>query len=311
MSQYKVRNWSQYNESLKNRGSLSLWVSEDAIKKWKAPKTKGINGAPRKYSDDAILCIMTLKVVYHLPYRQLIGFLFSIFSSMNLDLPIPHFTTVAERARGLGSIFKRLSKRRPTDLVLDSSGFKIFGEGEWQVRKHGKQKRRRWMKFHIGICPTTHEIVVADVTDLETADCEVGPSLMKKAPRSVKRVIGDGAYDTFQNYKTAHLKRAELIVPPRVGSVVRGGMDQWVRDRDRTIDEVLGFGGDESALKLWKKLKGYHRRSLVETSFSRLKGIFGPRLFSKHVDNQCIELQLKARTMNRMTETGMPRGVMI
>ena len=155
--------------------------------------------------------MMALKVVYNLPYRQLVGFVASIFGFMGLRLKIPHFTTIAARAKLLGKQFKKLSKSFPTDLVLDSSGFKIYGEGEWKVRQHGKQKRRRWKKFHIGICPKIHEIIVAEVTELETADCEVGPKLMRKAPKSVKRTLGDGAYDTWDCYKEAYEKGQQQL----------------------------------------------------------------------------------------------------
>lgn len=311
MSQYKVRNWPQYNESLKKRGSLSLWISEDAIEKWRSSKNPRFIGAPQQYSDDAILCMMTLKVVYSLPYRQLIGFIFSIFSLMKITLKIPHFTTVAERAKSLGKHFKRLSKVCPTDLVFDSSGFKIYGEGEWKVRQHGKHKRRRWKKFHIGVCPRTHEIVIAEVTELETADCEIGPKLLRKAPKSVEQVIGDGAYDTWNCYKAAFDKGQKLIVPPREGAVFNEGKDPWLNARNDTLCQIIGLGNDAEAIKLWKKLVGYHKRSLVETSFSRFKGMFGPKLFSRSIDNQEVELMLKAQAMNKMTSQGMPKGVMI
>jgi Transposase DDE domain len=312
MSQYKVRNWSQYNESLKKRGSLSLWVSEDAIKKWQPPKDPNFIGAPQQYSDEAILCIMTLKVVYNMPYRQLVGFVFSIFALMKMVLKVPHFTTVATRARLLGKHIRKLSKGSfPTDLVLDSSGFKIYGEGEWKVRQHGKQKRRRWKKFHIGVCPHTHEIIVAEVTELETADCEAGPRLIKKAPRSVKRTIGDGAYDTWECYKSAYEKGQKLIVPPREGAVFNEKEETWQKTRNDAVCQIIGLGNDEEAIKLWKKLVGYHDRSLVETAFSRFKGIFGHKLFSKSLDNQKIELKLKTYVMNKMTKQGMPKGVMI
>lgn len=311
MSRYKVRNWSQYNESLKKRGSLSLWISEDAIEKWQSPKDSHFIGAPQQYSDDAILCMMTLKVVYSMPYRQLVGFIISIFALMKLALRVPHFTTVAARAKLLGKHFKRLSKSFPTDLVLDSSGFKIYGEGEWKVRQHGKQKRRRWKKFHIGICPKTHEIIVAEVTELEAADCEVGPRLLEKAPRSVKRAIGDGAYDTWNCYKAAHDGGQQLIVPPREGAVYSKGNEPWQKARNDAICEIIGLGNNDEAIKLWKRLVGYHERSLVETAFSRFKGIFGPRLFSKSIDSQEIELKLKAHVMNKMTRHGMPKGVMV
>lgn len=311
MSQYKVRNWPEYNESLKKRGSLSLWISEDAIEKWQSPKTPHFIGAPQQYSDDAILCMMTLKVVYGLPYRQLIGFILSIFAFMKVILKVPHFTTVAARAKLLGKHFKRLSKVSPSDLVFDSSGFKIYGEGEWKVRQHGKQKRRRWKKFHIGVCPTTHEVIVAEVTELETADCEIGPKLLKKAPQSVKKAIGDGAYDTWECYKSAYEKGQKLIVPPREGAIFNEREEEWQKGRNDAVCQIIGLGNDEEARRLWKKLVGYHKRSLAETGFSRLKGIFGPELFSKCIDNQEVELNLKAYVLNKMTRQGMPKGIMI
>lgn len=311
MSQYKVRNWSQYNESLKKRGSLSIWVSEDAIEKWKSQRDPHFIGAPQQYSDDAILCLMTLKVVYGLPYRQLVGFALSIFLLMKAALKVPHFTTVAARARHLGKHFKRLSKKSPKDLVLDSSGFKIYGEGEWKVRQHGKQKRRRWKKFHIGVCPKTHEIIVAEVTELEIADCEVGPKLLRKAPRSVERSIGDGAYDTWDCYKEAYEKGQKLIVPPREGAVLNQENEPWKKARNDAINEIIGLGNNEDAIRLWKRLVGYHERSIVETAFSRFKGVFGSNLFSRSVDNQEVELNLKAYVMNTMTRLGMPNGMMI
>lgn len=310
MSRYKVRNWTQYNESLKKRGSIYLWVSEDAIEKWQSLKDPHFIGAPKQYSDDAILCMMALKVVYHMPYRQLVGFVLSIFALMKVTLKVPHFTTIATRAKLLGKHFKRLSKVRPTDLVLDSSGIKIYGEGEWKIRQHGKQKRRRWKKFHIGVCPKTHEVFVAEVTELETADCEIGPKLLEKAPCSVKRAIGDGAYDTWNCYKAADDKGQKLIVPPRDGAKFNEGDDPWLKARNDAICQIIGLGNDEEGKALWKKLVGYHERSLVETSFSRFKGIFGPKLFSRSIDNQQVELMLKAKVLNRMTQQGMPQGVM-
>jgi hypothetical protein len=310
MSRYKVRNWSQYNESLKKRGSLSLWVSEDAIRKWRSPKDPNFIGAPKQYSDDAILCMMMLKVVYSIPYRQLVGFVVSIFTLMHVALNVPHFTTVAVRARLLGIKFNKLSNRKPTDLVFDSSGFKVYGEGEWKIRQHGKQKRRRWKKFHIGVCPQSHEIIVAEATQLEEADCEVGPRILEKAPSSVKRAIGDGAYDTWECYKTAYEKGQRLIVPPREGAVFKNEIEPWHEARNETICQIIGLGNNENAIALWKKLTGYHERSLAETAFSRFKGIFGPRLFSKKADNQGVELMIKAHVMNEMTRVGMPRGIM-
>lgn len=308
---YVVRNWSQYNQSLKNRASLNFWLSENVLKKWRAAKKRRVVGAPTVYSDDAILFFMTLKVIFGLPYRQLVGYVESLFSLLKIDLPIPHFTTIATRARKLKSALKKLYKTRPTDLVFDSSGFKIYGEGEWTVRQHGKQRRRRWKKFHIGICPRTHEIVIAEVTALEKADCQVAPDMLKRAPRSVKRAICDGAYDTEECYKSAHENGVDLLVPPRQGAILSKKGTPWMDKRDAAILEIIGLGNTPDAIALWKKLNGYHQRSLVETSFSRFKRCFGSSLFSKNVDSQCVELLTKAYVMNEMTRMGMPKGVMI
>jgi len=160
------------------------------------------------------------------------------------------------------------------------------------------------------VCPQTHEIIVAEVTDLETADCEVGPKLLKQAPKSVKTAIGDGAYDTWDCYKAACQKRQKLIVPPRDGAVFNEEGNPWQKARNDAICQIIGLGNDDEAIKLWKKLIGYHERSLVETAFSRFKGIFGPRLFSRGTENQEVELKLKASILNKMTEQGMPISLM-
>jgi hypothetical protein len=311
MSQYKVRNWSDYSKSLTNRGNLFFWIDQKALKKWKACKDPYFIGAPRQYSDDAILCLLAIKIIFHQPYRQLIGLFTSLLAMMGVSLPLPHFTTVAARARQLGKHFKKLSSKRPTDLVFDSSGFKVYGEGEWKVRQHGKQKRRRWKKFHIAICPESHEIILAEATELEEMDCEVMPRLIKKSPRSVKQVIGDGAFDTANCYEAAHENGIALLTPPRQGAVHWHGDGLWEWNRNKAISEIAGLGGDDRAKKLWKKLRGYHKRSLVETAYSRLKGTFGGDLYSKRIDSQEVELLCKAAIMNRMTQMGMPDGVMI
>lgn len=311
MSRYKVRNWPEYTKSLTNRGNIFLWIHEDVAKTWKAKKDPRFIGAPQEYSDEAILCMMVIKAVFHQPYRQLIGFFSGLLSVMQLSLRIPHFTTVASRARRLGKHFKKLSSKKPRDLVFDASGFKVYGEGEWKVRQHGKQKRRRWKKFHIAMCPESHEIILAEATELEEADCEVMPRLLKQAPHSVKRAIGDGAFDTENCYLAAHEKGASLLTPPRRGAVHNLEDKPWLQDRNDSISELIGLGGDEESRPLWKKLKGYHTRSLVETTFSRLKGIFGAKLFSRNIDNQSVELLLKAWALNQMTQMGMPDGVMV
>ncbi|MCE5293515.1 MAG: transposase [Chlamydiales bacterium] len=166
-------------------------------------------------------------------------------------------------------------------------------------------------KFHIAICPKSQEIILAEATELEETDCEVLPKLIKKAPRSVERAAGDGAYDTANCYAAADNMGIDLLTPPRRGAVRWAGNTRWEKRRNEAISEIGGVGGGDEARKLWKILRGYHQRSLVETSYSRFKGAFGGKLFSKRSDSQEVELKCKATILNRMTRMGMPDGVMI
>ena len=145
------------------------------------------------YSEDAILTALMIRFVFRLPLRALQGFLTSLVFVMRLSLPIPCYTQICRRARSLGQELRRLSKANVTDLVIDSTGLKVYGEGEWKVRKHGYSKRRTWRKLHLAACPNSHEILFEALEDNSVADCEIYPKFLEKAPKSVKRTYGDGA----------------------------------------------------------------------------------------------------------------------
>lgn len=140
-TKYRIRNWKDYNRSLVKRGGITVWFSEDAISKWR-PAPTGKQGRPSTYSDDAILTALMIRFVFHLPLRALEGFLASLVSVMSLSLCTPSYTQICRRAYALGKDLKRLTTRSITDLVIDSTGLKVFGEGEWKVRQHGYSKRR-------------------------------------------------------------------------------------------------------------------------------------------------------------------------
>jgi hypothetical protein len=151
-TKYRIRNWPEYNKALVQRGSITLWFSEESIKKWHdSPKAKGEKGRPRIYSDDAILCALLVRAVYHLPLRALQGFLFSLILSLGLKLLVPSYSQMSRRAKDLHKELKKLSSRRPCDIIFDSTGLKVYGEGEWKVRQDGVSKRRTWRKLHIGL----------------------------------------------------------------------------------------------------------------------------------------------------------------
>ena len=185
-AKYRIRNWNDYNKSLIQRGSITLWFSEDAIKKWTAPKEIGKKGRPKLYSDDAILTALIIRSVFHLPLRALQGFLTSLVVILSVGLPIPSYTQICRRAMLLGKELKKLSRKNVTNIVIDSTGLKVYGEGEWKVRQHGYSKRRTWRKLHLAVCPDSNEIIFEVLTENKIADCEVYPKLLEAMPKSVK-----------------------------------------------------------------------------------------------------------------------------
>jgi hypothetical protein len=309
-SRYRIRNWADYNKSLVQRGSLTVWFSDDAAKNWlEKPSSNMKKGHPRVYSDEAIVSALIIRGVFHLPLRALQGFLLSLVSLLQLALPVPDYSRICRRSASLGALIKRLSKKRPTDLVFDSTGLKVYGEGEWKVRQHGKTKRRTWRKVHLAICPDTNEIVMECLTENNVADCSVMVSMSPLIPPSVRRVYGDGAYDTSECRRVLANLGIESVIPPQKNAVVQESHnDPWRHFRNDAIAEIAGLGGDEKARSLWKKLKKYHRRSLAETAMFRLKTLFGGSLKSRTPANQRAEIMACCLAINEMNRLGMPKG---
>ena len=306
---YRIRNWREYNRSLIERGNITLWFEDAALSKWVLPNA-GDRGRPKIYSDDAILCALMVKAIYHLPLRALEGFLHSMIVLLSVCLPIPSYTQICRRASRLGQTIKRLSpKRNITDIVFDSSGLKVFGEGEWKVRQHGKSKRRIWRKIHLGVCADSQEIVMSLLTDNSIADGEAMSEMAGVMPGTVERGYGDGAYDKSNCHQLFQRLGAHLISPPQRGAVLHDiEKESWMRHRNDAIRVIAGLGNDEEGRGLWKKLIGYHRRSLAETAMYRFKTLFGGNLAAREKRRQRAELYAKSLVMNRMTRLGMPKG---
>ena len=296
---YRIRNWQHYNSALTKRGSLTLWVDQAAIDQWLYTSHDARRGRPLKYSDAAIRCCLLLREVFHFPLRQTQGLTRSIFHLLNLDLPAPHYSLLCRRARHGKVTLAAPSKKPIRHLVFDASGLKVFGEGEWKVRTHGQDYRRRWRKLHIGIDADSQQVVVALLTDADVVDPRMLPRQLKQVERPVERVYGDGAFDSRACYKAIHQRGARAIIPPRRGSVL--SKDDYLKDRNRNLRSVTRHG-----LSRWKKRRGYHRRSLVETAFFRLKTIFSDKLRSRRDDTQAAEAMIRCAALNRMTGLGMP-----
>ncbi len=312
MKCYRIKNWSQYNKSLIQRGSINFWFSEEAISKWASKSRTGKKGRPEQYSDDAILCALLIRTVYHLPLRALEGMMLSLSSLLQLSIQIPSYSQICRRARSLGKALKKLSCRRPTDIVFDSTGLKVYGEGEWKVRQHGASKRRTWRKLHLGVDPDSKEIMVADLTSNGpgSGDGEVAKKLIKKIPKNIERVFGDGAYDGMGFRKEIENIGAEPIIPPPKDAIINvNSTEEATTKRNRAVAEIMGLGGDEQARKIWKILKNYHRRSLAETTMYRIKQLTGGNLRSREWERQCTEGYVKCLVINMMTKIGMPKGI--
>lgn len=212
---YRVRNWSDYNAGLKQRGSLTLWLSKDALEQWVMSTATGRRGASQLYSDTAIATVATLKSVFHLAGRQAQGFVESVFQLMDIPLPVPDHSTVSRRLSALSISMPVQWQSGARHVVVDSTGVKVYGEGEWKARQHGVSKRRTWRKLHLGVDESTGEIMVAEVTTNDFHDSEILPSLLEGITSDIAQVSGDGAYDTFACHEAIAQRGAAATIPPR------------------------------------------------------------------------------------------------
>jgi transposase len=305
---YKVRNWREYNKALKDRYCITLWISEEEAAVWWAEAT-GTRGAPRTYSDAAIECCLTIRVLLRLPLRGSEGFLRSVLPLLDLpELAVPDYSTLSRRGKYLEVKLPVAPKEKGVHLVVDSTGMKIYGEGEWKVRLHGVGKRRTWRKVHIGLDEGSGEILAAAVTTADVSDGEVLPGMLREVDLPVAKVIGDGAYDRREDYDAIASLGAQAVIPARRGARIwrHGKCRGAPHVRDEHIRRIRAVGR-----KRWKRESGYSRRSLAETAFSRTKRLFGDRLRSRLFENQAVEAFLGLRALNIMTALGMPVSVAI
>jgi hypothetical protein len=297
---YRIRNWPDYNSALVRRGSLTLWVEQGAVNRWRDTTAPVRRGRRRFYSDLAVTCALTLREVYGLPLRATQGLVSSVLRLLGSDLSAPHYSTLSRRAASLEVKLPRLSKG-PLHLAVDSTGVKLYGEGEWKVRLHGADKRRTWRKLHLAIDHRTQEAVACSMSEQYVLDRRELPGLLKDVEVDVAEVLGDGAYDFHDCYRAINARRARSVIPPQVRARVRSGSE--FGDRNAAVLRGREVGRDE-----WKKEAGYHRRSLAETAMMRLKTIFSDKLKAREWRRQVTELRVRCAALNRMTSLGMPRS---
>ncbi len=301
---YKITNWPAYNKALVERGSLTLWLDEAVIANWHEVCGKGY-----VYHDDVILCALHLRSVLKLTLRQTQGFLVSLKQLLGLDVKVPHYSTFCRRA---GTIrvprYKRCNGSAPVHLVVDATGLKVFGEGEWKVRTHGREKgkRRLWRKLHLGVDEVSGDIVVHQLTPGNCHDGPVLPGLLEQTDAPLSQVSADGAYDSFRCHRAIHERGARPVIPPRKGAAIHPppGIKDPPPTRGKIVQRIHQIGRKE-----WKKEAGYHRRSLAETAMFRYKTIIGPKLHSRTFENQTTEAAIGVAVLNRFTALGMPKTI--
>lgn len=296
---YKITNWRRYNESLVQRGSITFWFSEETIAKWRHENANPKVGHPFVYSDTAIECLLVLRELFQLPYRQTEGLGKSLAELMEASIDIPDYTSLAKRASQLGILLDVRKHSGAIDVVVDSTGLKVFGEGEWKMRKHGKTKRRTWRKLHLAVNPDTHEIVAESMTANSCHDADQTDALLNQVKARMGKFYGDGAYDQHKTYKTLKKRRIKAIIPPRRNAKISRRGSRLARDV--AIRAIRRCGR-----RRWKQRVGYHRRSLSETAMCRMKCCFGDHLKNRLLENQKTETRLRCKILNKFTHLGLP-----
>lgn len=303
---YRVTNWTEYNESLRRRGDLTVWFDADAVRLWSAPRRTTRGGQPR-YSELAIEICLTLRVAFGLPLRQTQGLVRSIARLCELPIEVPCFSTLSRRSAGLK--LRPLAQPRPgasVHLVVDSTGLKIFGAGEWQAQKHGTPvKRRSWRKLHLGLDLASGDILCTELTTDEVGDPTALPGLLDQHDGPLDRFLADGAFDGSPTYELLAERfgaAIDIAIPPPKNAVASADAARNPTSRDRHIAAIAAHGR-----MAWQRSTGYNQRARVETQMGRWKAVIGPSLRARNFENQKTEAAIAARVLNRMTALGRPQ----
>ncbi len=303
---YRVKNWAQYNAGLIARGDVTMWVDQGLL----ASSGVGVSkrGRPCVYPDAVIQMLLGLKQVFRLPLRARQGFAMSLRKLAFANLRVPNYTTLSRRAQDLEVVLPALRAGQSLHLVVDSTGLKVFGEGEWKVRKHGYSKRRTWRKVHLAMDAKTGQICAALMTHQDVGDADVLADLLDQLPPDtpVDIIGGDGPYDTKSCHAAIAAAGAQPSIPPREGAAPWAETTPSAAWRNAAIEAIAKRDRCE-----WKKASGYHRRSLVENLMYRLKTLTGHSLWAREVGSQATEVAIRAGLLNRMAALARPQSVRV
>ena len=301
-----MTNWAEYDASLRQRGSLTVWFTEEAIAAWRAEPRMTRGGQPH-YSALAIRTALTLRAVFRLALRQAEGLIGSVLQLLGLNLPVPDHSTLSRRAETL-EVPRPISRVEPVHLLVDSTGLRLGGPGEWLVEKHGTRRRRSWRKLHLGVDARTGEILASELTPHAVDDGSQVEPLLDQITGPIASFTGDGAYDQEDIYSIVVQRHpdADVIVPPRSTAVLSENVETTPTERDRHLQSIR-----EQGRMGWQKTSGYTRRALVESAISRFKRVIGDALRSRTDQRRATEVAIAISALNRMLELGRPKSVRI
>lgn len=302
---YRVKNWSEYEKALVQRGSITFWMSDGFEKTWMYTGEKQ-RGSQFDYTDQAIVDMLTVKEVFHLANRGVEGFVRSLFEMLKINLPVPDHSTLSKRSKELKVKLPKKTSQS-LNIVMDSTGLKIYGEGEWKVRMHGVSKRRTWRKLHVGVNPQDGEIQAVLLTKNNVSDDQAVKELLGQIEQTIIDFAADGAYDKRKVYDSlnAHSPKVHILIPPRKNAHIwkHGNTKTERLKRDENLRTIRKIGRKE-----WKRNSGYHVRSLAETTMFRLKTIFANELSARLLETQTTQALVRCAALNKMTQLGMPQS---
>lgn len=301
---YRTLNWSSYNQALINRRNITIWF--DHTTQWYA-QLKGKQGRNQTYSDIAIQCCLMIKSLFRLSLRMVTGFVQSLIKLCGLDWTAPDYSTFCRRQRHIDISICYQKSSDGLHLLVDSTGLKFLGEGEWKRKKYQPEYRRQWRKLHIGIDANTLQIRAVQLTTNDVSDSQVLGDLLDQIPpdERIDSVYTDGAYDTKYCRQVISDRQAHAVIPPRKNA--KPWKDKQVRsiERNELLKTLKHLGR-----AIWKKWSGYHRRSLVETKMHCIK-LLGDKLSARNFDSQVNEIHARIAVLNKFTELGRPHTLVV
>ena len=308
---YRVKNWSSYNRALVARGSLTVWLDDSFWRQWYDQRPSQ-RGAQFVYSDQTIEWILTVRVLLGLPLRQTQGFIQSLLDLMGLALAAPDYSTLSRRQGQLAVALPTQRTHKAMHLVVDSTGLKVYGEGEWKVRQHGWTKRRTWRKLHVGVNEATGEVVAQTLPSHRIDDASQVVPLLDQVDEAVGAVGGDGAYDKQKVFDALATPPSGPAIRPIIALRKDAKIQQHGTCKATPLarDEILR-AIRQKGRKGWKQASGYHRRSLAETLIYRYKHLIGDQLKARSEANQQVESRLGCAILNRMIHLGKPESYRI